>query len=709
MGCEKAEDIEQGLAVSNKDYSANVWVNISADGKIRIYSAADEMGQGSMTALPLIFAEELDAAWEDVEIEFSPVNDEIYGNPKFMGAIYTASSMSVTGYYDKLRIYGAQARRVLLDNVAEKWQVPVSELATEPSLVIHKKSGQSISYGDIASFASVPEKQPEITPHDLKSPSEFRLIGHSVPRRDVADKVLGTSPYSINEDPPGLVYGVAVRSPVMGAKVVKVDDVAAREVKGVKDVFVRENSVVVIADNYHSAVQGRVKLKIEWSRVGDVNDFDSDKAMQEHMALANKLDHEGYVWNQHGDVHSELNKSDKVITREYQSDYVYHAQMEVLNATVWVKEGGTQVEAWVGTQAPSVTLRAVARATGIPIENITVHRSMLGGGFGRRSVYEMDFVDDAAWLSRQLEKPVKIIWTREDDLAAGWFKPMSAHLLRATINSETRVSAWHHRVAVQEPLATAETIIYEAIDRRPVVSMAGTEHHIYDFPKQLAEHMETRPGIRTYSVLGVGWTPNKFAVEGFMNELANEQGVDPVKFRLQHLQHSARGQEVLNTVAEMADWGKARAKGREVGVAFAEYHGTLIAGAAEISITDYQIKVHEFWVAVDPGVVVQPDNTRDQIIGSVVFGLGNALTERITFKNGLVQQSNYHDYVIPGISDVPNIHVETLANGDTPTGVGQTGAVLVAPAIACAFNRLTGKHLRHMPFITERVQSALAS
>ena len=495
----------------------------------------------------------------------------------------------------------------------------------------------------------------------------------------------------------------------MGARPIKVNDAAARRVDGVMDVFTREHSVAIIAENYYSAMQGRLQLEIEWSRVGNVNDFDSELAMHEHIAYANNLAQKGKVWNERGDVYSEFGNSDREISGQYQSDYIYHAQMELLNATVWVKKGGSHAEAWVGTQAPSATLRAVAKVTGIAPENIIIHRSMVGGAFGRRSVQEMDFVDDAAWLSGQLEKPVKVIWNRQDDLASGWFKPMSAQHLRAAINSEGNITAWHHRVAVQEPLATAEPIIYEQIDRQPVISMAGTEHHAYDFPNQLAEHLETTPGIRTYSVLGVGWTPNKFAAESFMDELAEELGVDPLTFRLKHLKHSKRGQHVLNTVANMASWSEAREEGKALGIAFADYHDTLLAGAAEISIVDERIKVHEFWTAVDPGVAVQPDNIVDQIIGSVVFGLGGALTERITFKNGRVQQSNFHEYIIPRMSDIPTIHVEVMANGDRPTGVGQTAAVLVAPAIANAFHRLSGKRLRHMPFTTDRVQAALES
>ena len=707
VGCEKDQGVEKSSEVAAKDFSPGVWVTISTNGKIKIYSPADELGQGSLTALPIIFAEELDANWDDVECEISPVNDDLYGNPKFMGGMYTVASASVTGYYKILRHCGAQVRRVLLDNVAQLWQVPVDELSTEPSLVIHEKSKRQMSYAEIAAFANLPESLPEISSEDLKSPENFRLIGHSVPRRDVAEKVIGSAAYSINENPPGLVHCIAVRSPIMNAKVLKLDDSAARQLAGVEDVIAREHSVLVVADNYYYALEARRLLKIEWSRVGDVNDYDSEQAMQEHMALARKEEEDDYVWHEQGDVRAEFDKSKKIISREYQTDYVYHAQIEPLNATVWVKRGGKDAEVWVGTQAPSVSLNAVARVTGIAKENITVHRSMVGGGFGRRGLYEMDFVDDAAWLSNRLQKPVKVIWSREDDVAAGWFKPMSAQKIKAAIDEDGYISAWQHRVAVQEPLAISETIMFEQMGRRPIISMRGTTRETYEFPNQLSEHLETTPGIRTLSLLGVGYTPNMFAVETFMDELAGELGVDPLAFRLQHLKKSERGQRVLNAVAEQAAWGKPRAKGRELGLAFADYHHTLLAGIAEISLEGTQIKVHEFWVAIDPGVAVQPDNIKAQVEGAVTYGLGNALYERITFKNGLVQQSNFDNYVVPRMSETPKINIEILANGDEPTAVGQASAVLVAPAITNAFAKLTGLHLSHMPFTRERVKQAL--
>ena len=332
---------------------------------------------------------------------------------------------------------------------------------------------------------------------------------------------------------------------------------------------------------------------------------------------------------------------------------------------------------------------------------------MLGGGFGRRSISEMDFVDDAAWLSGQTGKPVKLTWSREDDLAAGWFKPASGHFLRACLDQQGNIEAWRHRVAVQEPLTTAEPRIYESIDRRPVISMPGTDHLEYDFPHQLVEHLPLEPGIRTFSVMAVGFTPNKFAVESFVDEVAAAQGANPVEFRLRHLQASPRAQRVVETVAEMASWSRRRENDLELGFAFAEYHHTLTAGIAAISLERDLIKVHDVWVAIDPGVAVQPDNIRTQVMGAVVYGLGNALTERITFKNGRVQQANFNDYALPTMADAPRVHIEILPSGNAPSAVGQTGAVLPTPAIANAFASLTGKRLRHMPFTGERVRKTL--
>ena len=690
-------------------FAPNAWVNIAADGIITIFSPVDELGQGSMTALPVIFAEELDADWDDVRIEMSPSDPEIYGNPGFFGLIYTAASTAVSGYYQQLRSFGARTRHILLLNAAQEWQVPITELTTGPSVVIHERTGRKLTYGEIAGFGKLPDREPGITEADLKDPAEFRLIGHSIPRRDIPDKVSGASNYSINERLPGMLYATAVRAPVMGAGPVTVDDAQARSIRGVSAVHKRERSVVIAADSTAAALKARRRLQVDWTPVGEVNIFDSESALEQHAEMARNLALEGEIWNRQGDAVAAFDSAGTIIERAYRTDYVYHAQLEPLNAVVHVKDNGQDVEAWVGTQAPVYTIKVIARETGVDESRVKLHRAMLGGGFGRRSISEMDFVDDAAWLSKQTGRPVKLTWSREDDVVAGWFKPATGQFLRACLDSGGHVNGWHHRVAVQEPLTTAEPAIYESIDRRPVISMPGTDHLEYDFPNQLAEHLPVEPGIRTFSVMAVGFTPNKFAVESFVDELAAGQGADALEFRLRHLQGSPRAQRVLDAVAGMAGWSRRRENDRELGIAFAEYHHTLIAGIAEISLEDDLVRVHDMWVAIDPGVAVQPDNIRTQVMGAVVYGLGNALTERITFKNGLVQQTNFNDYPVPTMADSPRVHIDILPGGDEPSAVGQTGAVLVAPAIANAVERLTGKRLRHMPFTRQRVRAALST
>ena len=707
-GSSRAGSVNGGVA-GPMDFTPNVWINITSAGSVRILAPVDELGQGSMTTLPLIVAEELDVSWSDVHIELSPPDEALYGNPAFMGMMYAVESVAVSGYFDKLRYCGAQARKILLMNAAANWRVPVAELSTRPSIVLHKNSGQTMTYAEIAQFAQLPENLPEIEAKDLKSASEFRLIGYTVPRRDIPAKVLGNSDYSIDQQLPDMVYATAVRAPVRGANISALDDSVARTVPGLIDILPRKHSVVIVAKNFFSAITARRKLRLQWSRVGEVNDFDSDFAVKEHMMIASDLRIRGATWKQQGNGISAINSAHTVIAGSYLSDYVYHAQIEPMNAVVWVKKGAHEVEAWAGTQAPAIAVKAIARSTGIEPGRITLHRTMVGGAFGRRAVKEMDFIDDAAWLSKRLERPVKVIWSRTDDLAAGWFKPMTGQYLRAALDEQGDISVWHHRIAVQEPLTTAEPELYQAAGRKPLVSMSGSGDLLYDIHDQLVEHLAMEPGIRTYPLLGVGHTPNLFATESFIDEIAVAGNTDPLEFRLRHLQPSTRAMRVLNAVADMADWERPMDNNCAKGIAFAYYKGTLLAGAAEVSIMRTGIRVHEFWVAIDPGIAVQPDNIRAQVMGAVVFGLGNALTERITFKNGLVQQANYNDYLVPKMNEIPRIHIELLPSGTRPTAVGQTAAVLVAPAIANAFAKLSGKRLRHMPFTTDRVNKALAS
>ena len=705
--------------ISTRDKRAiqfNAYVHISPDGTVTIINPAAEMGQGVMTALPVIVAEELDVEWDDVRIESSPPFGEVYGDPAFFNRIFTTSSRTITNYYERLRRFGRKARQVLLENAAEKWRVPVAELRTAPSLVIHDKTGRSISYGEIAEFAGTGATFDGGEPVIFKAPETYRLVGKNIPRRDLPGKVSGSAEYSMDARPAGLVYAAVSRAPVEGATVRAIDEHEARSISGVIDVLQPPESVAVVATSYPAALKARDRLEISWHEVEGMSDFDSDDALQQHRAAALDLSRSGFPWDLQGDISSLADNTTQVYTAEYRTDYVYHAQMEPLNAVVSVTDAGKKAEVWAGTQAPANTVEAVARTLDIPVHDVKLNRSLLGGGLGRRTVPSMDFVVDAAWLSRVLRRPVKVVWTREDDLRSGHLKPMTAHYLRAAVDTRGNISAWQHRVASDESIKMLDRPSYEAFGKVPVTSMLGASHHAmdrtlgdaYDLPNRLVEHVAMDTGVRLYPVRGVGATPNNLAIESFIDELAVQQNTDPVEYRLRLLHKSARGRRIIETVAGMARWTRERHE-RALGIAYTHYVDTVAAAVAEISCDQKQekITVHSVWLAADVGLAIQPDNVRAQLEGGIVHGLGYALSERITIKNGLIQQRNFHDYSVMRMSDAPTVHTELLRSDREPTGVGETGSILAPAAVANAFAALTGKRLRHLPFTPDRIREVL--
>ena len=698
----------------------NAYVRISPDGAVTIINPAAEMGQGVMTALPVIVAEELDVEWDDVRIESSPPIGEVYGDPLFFNRIFTTSSRTVTNYYQRLRRFGREARQVLLENAAGKWGVPVAELRTAPSLVIHDKSGRSISYGEIAGFAdtSSPSTVMETGSIEFKAREDYRLVGNAIPRRDLPGKVTGAAQYSMDARPAGMVYAAVSRAPVEGASLRAVDEHDARSISGVIDVIKRPESVAVIATSYPVALKARDRLEITWHEVEGMRRFDSDEALQQHRSAARDLTRDGFPWDVQGDVSSLADNSAQVYSAEYQTDYVYHAQMEPLNAVVSVTDAGKKAEVWAGTQAPANTVDAVAEILGIPAHDVELHRSLLGGGLGRRTVPSMDFVVDAAWLSRLLQRPVKVVWTREDDLRSGHLKPMTAHLLRAGVDAHGRITAWQHRVASDEAIKLLDRPSFEAFGKVPITSMLGSSHHgmdrsigdAYDLPGRLVEHIAMDTGVRLYPVRGVGATPNNLAIESFLDEIAAQRNTDPVDLRLRLLHRSARGRRIVETVAGMAGWTRAR-PGRASGIAYTHYVDTVATAIAEISYDhkSEKIIVHNVWIAADVGLAIQPDNVKAQLEGGMIHGLGYALSERVTIKNGLIQQRNFHDYSVMRMADAPAVHVELLHSDRAPTGVGETGSILAPAAVANAFAVLTGKRLRHMPFTPDRIREVLGT
>ncbi|MEA2907263.1 MAG: isoquinoline 1-oxidoreductase subunit beta [Alphaproteobacteria bacterium] len=688
----------------------NAWVTIATDGTITIASPAAELGQGSFTALPAVFAEELDADWSKVKITEPPKWEEkTYGNPDYYENYFrTSASYSMRGYFKPLRIAGAQARRVLLDAVAAKWNVPVEELTTEPSVVVHKASGRRMSYGEIAAFAKPPAQLPKITDKDLKAPASFRLIGKDVPRVELPLKVTGAAKYGMDVQVPGMVYAAVLQSPYYGGEPASVDDTRARAVPGITDVVKIPGGVGVVGATVEATQAAKNLLKVTWSD-GPGAHHDSERALDEFAAIARDKNHQGIPYEPVGDAKAAMARAARVFSAEYRTRYVCHAQMEPLNATASVGAAGKSAVVWAGTQSPTDVLNQVAKLLQTERANITYHQHVLGGGFGRR-VEEQEVVLDAVRLSKAVGKPVKLIWSREDDIVYGKFRPMTAHYIEAGIDAGGKLIAWHHRVVAES--VRAYSMYSSGSPPRPVdrIVMIGTPLPQYPIPNKLPEHVVELRGVRLTTLRGVGVGPNAFAMECFLDEIAKELGKDPIAFRLELSEGQPRAQTLLRAVAEMSDWKRKR-DGTALGVSFMEKYETYAAGVAEVSVdrTSGKIKVHNFWCAMDAGRAVQPGNVIAQTEGGIVFGLGHVLNEKITIKDGRVQQSNFNDYQVARMSDVPNIEVKVIASDSPPIGAGEEGVPLVAGAIGNAIAALTGVRLRELPFAPDRVRGALGA
>ncbi|MEA2987594.1 MAG: isoquinoline 1-oxidoreductase subunit beta [Alphaproteobacteria bacterium] len=695
-------------AAADGAFAPTVWVSIATDGAITIVSPAAEMGQGTFTTLPAILAEELDADWSKVKLVIPPAWEEKkYGNPVYGGSFQTSASASVHGYFKSLRVAGAQARRVLLDAVAAKWNVPVAELTTEPSVVVHKASGRRMSYGEVAGFAQAPAELPKIEDKDLKAAANFRLIGKDVPRVELPTKVTGAAKYAMDVQVPGMVYAAVLQSPYPGGAPQTVDDTAARKVAGITDVLRLPDGVAVIGASVEGTQAAKNLLKVTWSDAPGAS-HDSERALGELAAAGRDKSRDGVPYEKVGDAKAAMKSAAKVFTGEYRTRYVYHAQMEPLNATASVGADGKSAEIWAGTQGPTGLLNQVAQLLQTDRAKITLHQHVLGGGFGRRGQHEV--VIDAVRLSKAVGKPVKLVWSREDDLTFGKFRPATAHHIEAGFDAGGKLIAWHHRVIAESVVAYTAAMAGTTpapIDR---IVMKGSPIPQYPIANKLAEHVVMPGRARLAPWRGVGNGHNAFAAESFLDEMAKELGKDPIAFRLELSEGQPRMQHLLRTVAQMSDWTRKR-DGSALGTATMVKDDTLAAGVAEVSVdrASGKIKVHNVWCAIDAGIAVQPRNLAAQTEGSIVYGLGHVLREKITIKDGRVQQSNFTDYEVTRMSDVPNIEVKVVSTDNPPTGAGEDGLPLVACAVGNAIAALTGVRLRELPFAPDRVRGALGA
>lgn len=691
----------------------NAWITIGTDDTVTMMVPSAEMGQGTTTALPLILAEELDADWSKVKAEYAPPNPKVYGNPHPLlnGGQATLASVTVAGYFTPLRLLGAQARQVLVDAVANKWSVPASELTTDKGQVMHAKSNQRISYGEVAKFATVPAELPKLSANDLKKPEQFKLIGRAdLGRTDVKSKTNGTAQFGIDVTVPDMVYATILEAPVEGAKAENINTEEAMAIPGITRVIPLPFGVAVIGNSVQATRLARnvLKQKVTWNTTGAVGaNFDSEKAKKEYESQGQNAMAKTMDAYKRGDALMGLVNAKQTIEATYWTEHCYHAQLEPMNCIARIGSDGQSAEIWTGTQFAFLGTVAASGILKTTPDKIKVNQQLLGGGFGRRIA--PDIIAQTVVLANVTKQTVKLLLTREDDMAAARPRPMTHHVMRAGLDEAGHLIGWRHRLVAENVDAIASPPRFQATGGRDYIGWNGLDLPHYDIPNATAEGVREIRGMRVHAFRGIGAGHNKFAVECFIDEVAHAKKMDPLAMRLQLTKNDVRANAVLREVAQMADWKRKRT-GRALGLAFSDYHGSLSAGVVEVSLnrTTGKIKVHNMWLAVDPGIAVQPTNVLAQLEGAAVFGLSVALLEELTIRNGAPVQSNFNDYPVLRMSDMPEIHTKIVASNAPPTGMGEIGVCTVAPAISNAVFQLTGKRLRALPMSPERVKKALA-
>lgn len=697
----------EGDALAQSSGRLNAYVSIATDGTITIMSPALEMGQGVSTALPLIIAEELDADWSKVKVQQAPVA-AVYNHPILQQQM-VVGSLTTRGYWVPCRIAAAQARRVLLEAVAERWKVPVAELSTESSMVAHAASKRRIGYGEVAAFARIPEKLPQIKPEELKPASQYRLIGKDVPRADVIDKSSGKPIYAMDVEVPGMIYATLARAPVRGSGPTSFNRDELKAMPGIVDAVALDNGVGIIGNTVEAVFAARGRLKAQW-REAPGSKVDSVANLHEYLAHVRDPARKGVVGRTTGDANAAIAGAAKVHASEFTSDYVYHAQMEPHVCVASVKPDG--VEVWTGTQWQTRAVAEAAKIAGVAPDKVTLHQMQMGGSFGRNIF--VDYVIDAVNLSKAAGKPVKMIQSRADDVVHGRFRPMYAQRIEVGLDASGKVVGWRHRIA-------ADTVVPYLYGQARMDAQKGVDHIVfagadvphYDVPAHVADHIYEERGVRTAAWRGIGAGATNFAIEVVVDELAQLAGQNPLAYRLALLK-DPRARRVVETVAKMADWGRKR-EGTALGISFGKLGlppigFSLVGTVAEVSLdrASGRIRCHNLWCAADVGLPVQPGNVVAQLESSLIFALGSALKERITIRDGVVEQSNFHDYEILRLSETPQIAVEVIRSGDVPLPVGELGMPGVVPAVSNAVFALTGRRLRNAPFTPNRVKVALA-
>ena len=661
-------------------------VRIAPDESVTIVAMQAEMGQGVATSIPMLVAEELDCDWSRVRSETFPGVDKVYNNPAF-GIMGTGGSSSIRGWYMPARKAGAQARAMLVAAAAGKFGVPASELRTQSGIVYHDASSRKATYGELASAAAALQPPADVT---LKTADKFTIIGRPIKRLDIRDKVTGRAQFGIDVVVPGMLHAAIRQAPVFGATVSSYGQNAISRRPGVKHVVNLKNAIAVVADRYWRAKSALDAMNITWNEGAGTQLDDAkvvatlDAGLDESVAISAK---------KVGDAAAALGTAANVITAEYRVPYLAHATMEPLNCTASVTP--LSCEIWAPTQFPGPLAATAAHYTNLSPDKIKVHATYLGGGFGRKAA--MDFAIQAILISQAVGAPVKLLWSREEDIQHDMYRPVSTTRIKAGIDVGGKLVAWQQRVV--SPSISASSNPGSDPTKLDTTSVEGSSDKRYAIPNYSVDYVMKTFAVPVFYWRSVGNSQNGFFFESMLDEVAHAAGKDPYEYRRALLAATPRQLNVLETAAKLGDWGKPLAKGQGRGIAFHESFGSIVAEVAEISVdAKNQLRVHKVACAVDCGAVVNPNTVEAQMQSGIIYGLTAAYYGSINLAKGRVTQHNFNDYQMIRLAQAPHIIVEIVKSTAPPTGVGEPGTPPIAPAVANAIFGATGKRIRTLPF-----------
>lgn len=693
----------------------NAYLKVGRDGKITFVVPRVDMGQGIYTSTAQLVAEELDVDPADFKLEHAPPNDPVYGIPS--GVQLTGASSSIAGLWLPMRHVGAMTRAMFVTAAAKEWKVDPSTCRTEKGIVYHDASKRKAGYGELVDAVSkLDPPKADVPPRyfflfdgktpptevrsgaKLKDPKDFKVIGKSIHRIEGVEKVHGAPIYGIDVRLPNMLVGTVKASPVFGGKLKSVNDAKALGIKGVQKVVKLDNAVAVVGDHFWAAKQGLEALAITWDE-GPHAKVNTAEIVRD---LVKASESEGLIIRKEGDASKELATASKRVDAVYEAPMLAHATMEPINCTVHIRPDSCEV--WVGTQTPSITQAVVAQVSGLPPDKVTIHNHYLGGGFGRR--LEMDFIVQTVLIAKNFDRPVKMVWTREEDIQHDLYRPYYYDRVSGGLDKNGNIVAWTHRIVGSSVVARYAPVLIGP-DKIDPDAMDGVRQLPYDLRNVMADYVAKEPpGVPTGFWRGVSVTHNIFVIESFMDELAHAAGKDPVQFRREHLSKDKRAKAVLEKVAKEAGWGNPLPAGKGRGVAIGHVWGSYLGMVAEVSVSKAgEVQVDRILCAVDCGTSINPGHVKGQIEGGIIFGLAPVLRDAITVENGRVQQSNFNDYRVIRMSEAPKIEVFVVDSGDAPTGIGETGTALTAPAVLNAIHAATGKRVRKFPVKPETLRA----